>query len=400
MELSGAALVSSSSSLKVLRFLLVLVAVAAALSTQLLPSLVAVVPSWPLFSAPRINKQQPGPPRCIVFNFGDSNTDTGNLVAGAGVRLHRPVGRRFFGKPSGRYSDGRLYIDFICERLGLDHLSPYLESSGVSFRQGANFAVAGATTGGAADAASTSFNLGTQVRQFRHFKARTADLQPRGLGSGLTSQEFQNAVYTFDIGQNDLQAAFSAGISYERILETIIPAIVARIKNAITMLHEAGGRKFVLHNTGPLGCLPSMLARRGGELDHAGCLVDPNGVARAFNAQLGRLCRELHAKFANATVVCVDMYAIKYGLFANHTAHGFSEPLMACCGSGGPPYNYRAGKACGSPKVKACQDGDRRISWDGVHYTEAANRVVADEILSAEYSDPPLRLQTLCSSRS
>jgi hypothetical protein len=49
-----------------------------------------------------------------MFNFGDSNSDTGNLVAGAGFRLHRPVGRRFFGKPSGRFSDGRLYIDFIC----------------------------------------------------------------------------------------------------------------------------------------------------------------------------------------------------------------------------------------------------------------------------------------------
>ncbi|TKW36597.1 hypothetical protein SEVIR_2G451000v4 [Setaria viridis] len=407
MELGGggaAHLVSNSSApparrLKVLRFLVVVAAVAAAVSSQLLPPSVVIVPSsWPFTSAPDFKKQQPlAPPECVVFNFGDSNSDTGNLVAGAGFRLHRPVGRRFFGKPSGRFSDGRLYIDFICERLGLDHLSPYMESSGVNFRHGANFAVAGAMVAGAAG----TFELATQVRQFRHFKARTEDLRPRGLGSGITSQEFQNAVYTFDIGQNDLQAAFSAGLSYERVLERI-PAIVARIKNAVTMLHEAGGRKFVLYNTGPVGCLPSMLARRrgGGELDRAGCLVDHNGVAGAFNAQLGRLCGELRAELANSTVVCVDMHAIKYGLVANHTAHGFSEPLMTCCGSGGPPYNYRPGKACGSPKVKACADGDHRISWDGLHYTEAANRVVADEVLSAEYSDPPLRLQTLCTSPS
>lgn len=62
-------------------------------------------------------------------------------------------------------------------------------------------------------------------------------------------------------------------------------------------------------------------------------------------------------------------------------------------------YNYEAGKACGSPKVKkACADGDRRIVWDGLHYTEAANRIVADKVMSAEYSDPPLQLQTLCDS--
>ncbi|RLN34420.1 GDSL esterase/lipase LIP-4-like [Panicum miliaceum] len=215
-----------------------------------------------------------------------------------------------------------------------------------------------------------------------------------GSGPGITTQEFQDAVYTFDIGQNDLQLALAAGLSYDRILVETIPAIVTRIKNAVTMVHEAGGRKFLLYNTGALGCLPSMLARRGGgsELDRAGCLVDHNGVAGEFNAQLGRLCRDLRAKLANATVVCVDMYAIKYGLVANHTAHGFSEPLMACCGSGGPPYNYRAGKACAV--------GDRRISWDGIHYTEDANRVVADKVLSAEYSDPPLRFPSLCTSQT
>jgi hypothetical protein len=49
-----------------------------------------------------------------MFNFGDSNSDTGGLAAGAGFRLHRPFGRRFFGRPSGRFSDGRLYIDFLC----------------------------------------------------------------------------------------------------------------------------------------------------------------------------------------------------------------------------------------------------------------------------------------------
>ncbi|XP_066383420.1 GDSL esterase/lipase At1g09390-like [Miscanthus floridulus] len=107
-------------------------------------------------------------------------------------------------------------------------------------------------------------------------------------------------------------------------------------------------------------------------------------VARAFNTRLGRLCRDLRAELANSTVACVDMYAVKYSLFANHTAHGFSDPLTACCGSGNAPYNYEAGKACGSPKVKACADGDRRISWDGLHYTEAANRIVADKVLSAE----------------
>lgn len=48
-----------------------------------------------------------------VFNFGDSNSDTGGLVAGVGDRLEPPNGQTYFQKPSGRFCDGRLIIDFL-----------------------------------------------------------------------------------------------------------------------------------------------------------------------------------------------------------------------------------------------------------------------------------------------
>lgn len=47
-----------------------------------------------------------------IFNFGDSNSDTGGKSA-AFHRLHLPNGNIFFQKPSGRYCDGKLIIDFI-----------------------------------------------------------------------------------------------------------------------------------------------------------------------------------------------------------------------------------------------------------------------------------------------
>ena len=52
-----------------------------------------------------------------MFNFGDSLADAGNLIANgvpdilATARL--PYGQTYFGKPTGRCSDGRLVIDFI-----------------------------------------------------------------------------------------------------------------------------------------------------------------------------------------------------------------------------------------------------------------------------------------------
>lgn len=47
-----------------------------------------------------------------MFNFGDSNSDTGGLSAAFGQAPY-PNGETYFRTPSGRYSDGRLLIDFI-----------------------------------------------------------------------------------------------------------------------------------------------------------------------------------------------------------------------------------------------------------------------------------------------
>jgi hypothetical protein len=51
----------------------------------------------------------------VVFNFGDSNSDTGGAVAIMGIPIASPEGRAFFGHPTGRLSDGRVVLDFICE---------------------------------------------------------------------------------------------------------------------------------------------------------------------------------------------------------------------------------------------------------------------------------------------
>ncbi|KAG5553877.1 hypothetical protein RHGRI_011668 [Rhododendron griersonianum] len=84
-----------------------------------------------------------------IYNFGDSISDTGNLIrqkpigaAGACARL--PYGETFFKHATGRCSNGRLMIDFIANASGLPFLNPYLEKD-ADFRHGVDFAVAGAT---------------------------------------------------------------------------------------------------------------------------------------------------------------------------------------------------------------------------------------------------------------
>ncbi|KAF5454215.1 hypothetical protein F2P56_023897 [Juglans regia] len=109
----------------------------------------------------------------VIFNFGDSNSDTGGLVAGLGFPVNFPNGRTFFRRSTGRLSDGRLLIDLLCQSLNAGFLSPYLDSlGGPKFTNGANFAVVGSST----LPRYVPFSLNIQIMQFLRFKARSIEL--------------------------------------------------------------------------------------------------------------------------------------------------------------------------------------------------------------------------------
>ncbi|KAK8671896.1 hypothetical protein V6N13_038479 [Hibiscus sabdariffa] len=117
-----------------------------------------------------------------IFSFGDSITDTGNLLAVSRSESRRlpssafpPNGRTFFHRPSGRRCDGRLIIDFLAEVLGFPFLPPYYGSL-EQLEHGVNFAVAGASALNSSFLAErgiasriTNISLGLQVNNFKHF---------------------------------------------------------------------------------------------------------------------------------------------------------------------------------------------------------------------------------------
>ena len=80
------------------------------------------------------------------------------------------------------------------------------------------------------------------------------------------------------------------------------------------------------------------------------------------------------------------------------------DPLVACCGQGGM-YNFNEIVQCGQTKqvngtvksiTSSCQKPSTRVSWDGFHYTEAANKIISDQISTGAFSDPPLPLKMAC----
>ncbi|KAL3500596.1 hypothetical protein ACH5RR_039689 [Cinchona calisaya] len=337
-----------------------------------------------------------------VFNFGDSNSDTGGYFAGLGHTCRPPNGQTYFKKPSYRFCDGRLIIDFLMDAMGLPYLNPYLDSTGTpTFQKGCDFAVAGSTILKSTSAHVISpFPFGVQVDQFIRFKNRVLDLQSQGMTPDkyIPAEEvFRKGLYTFDIGQNDLASAFYSE-TYDGVVASI-PTILEAFEGGIKKLYDNGARNFWIHNTGPLGCLGQNIEHFGtdpSKIDELGCVITHNQVSKLLNLQLYALYKKLQSNYTDANVTHVDIFSIKSDLIANYSKYGFEQPIMACCGYGGPPVNFDNRTFCGytsvvngaSVAVKACSDSTKYVNWDGIHYTEAANHFVVSQILTGKYSDP------------
>ncbi|KAI3696477.1 hypothetical protein L1987_79494 [Smallanthus sonchifolius] len=349
-----------------------------------------------------------------IFNFGDSNSDTGGLSAAFG-QAGPPHGESFFHGPAGRYCDGRLVIDFIAQSLGLPYLSAYLDALGSNFTHGANFATAGSTIRPQNTTLHQSgfspFALNVQWYQFNDFHRRVKTflthkddrvfkkLMPK-------TKYFSRALYTFDIGQNDLTAGLFQNLTVDEVRASV-PDIVGQFKTVIKDIYDQGGRSFWIHNTGPFGCLPYVLDRQlvtAGQVDKFGCVGSFNDLAQFFNHRLKQTVDQLREELHKASITYVDVYSVKYELITKATRHGFEHPLRACCGHGGK-YNYNMHIGCGGKvKIKgkdvlvgkACEDPTVMINWDGVHYSQAGNKWIFDQIVNGSFSDPPIPIGFAC----
>ncbi|XP_028060943.1 GDSL esterase/lipase At3g27950-like [Camellia sinensis] len=334
-----------------------------------------------------------------IYNFGDSNSDTGGSSS-AFEETALPNGMTFFRKPSARLCDGRLIIDFIAENLKLPFLNAYLDSIGTSYRHGANFAVAGSSV--LKDGGYSPFHLDFQVLQFIQFKKRTTALYNQLTNNGKKQispcnrnlplpNDFSKALYTVDIGQNDLSYGLK---NYPGKLQEIIPEIITMFAQAIHKLYKEGARFFWVHNTGPLGCLPFYLdrlpANSGNLLDQTGCVKPTNEIAQEYNRQLKDRVSQLKANLSDATFTYVDVYSAKYALISNAKNLGFDDIKKF--------YDLQCGKTeiVNGTVLGKCNDPSKLISWDNVHYSEAANLLLSKQIINGSLSHPHVSIAEAC----
>ncbi|XP_040383816.1 GDSL esterase/lipase At1g28590-like isoform X2 [Oryza brachyantha] len=339
-----------------------------------------------------------------IFSFGDSFADTGNDAVVFAARslstpsTQPPYGMTFFGHPTGRNSNGRLILDFIAEKLGLPFVPPFLAHNG-SFRRGANFAVAGATTLDASffsdipgvgkfvlnTSSSVQLSWFDSLKQSLCSPAR-AMRQRIGLHSGVLRAEckgfFHKSLFFMgEFGVNDY--SFSVFGKTLPEVRSIVPDVVKTISSAT----EDGAKTVVVPGIPPLGCMPPNLAMfpsadPAGYEPGTGCLRQLNEIAVYHNELLQDALRDVRISHPDVRVIYADFFTPVIRIVKSPRTFGFISDILRCCCGGGGKYNFNMSAGCGMPGATVCEYPSNHLFWDG-HLTEAAYRFIANGWLNS-----------------
>ncbi|XP_058096265.1 acetylajmalan esterase-like [Magnolia sinica] len=175
-----------------------------------------------------------------IYNFGDSISDTGNLIREDNLGTFEPItklpyGKTYFHQPTGRCSNGLLMVDFFARWLELPFINPYLQSD-ASFGNGVNFAVAGATAlqpsfwlNHGIQTLNTNSSLEVQLNWFKAYLHSVCFSQIGGPTE--CAQKLEKALFMVGkISGNDYNYTFLQRKSIEEVT-TYMPNVVHTIKN-------------------------------------------------------------------------------------------------------------------------------------------------------------------------
>ncbi|KAF8413778.1 hypothetical protein HHK36_001771 [Tetracentron sinense] len=254
-----------------------------------------------------------------IFSFGDSYTDTGNLIClyPNESGFHFPYGETYFGHPTGRYSNGRLIVDFL-------------------------------------------------VTDCSYFFSRSLFLVGEIGGNDY--------VYSFRAGRSLEEIRTFV----PDIIDAISSAIQLVVKHGAVTVMVPGNIPM-----GCLSLfLTQFQSSNEEDYDpQTGCLRWLNEFSMYHNHLLQKELNRMQELHPHVTFIYADYYNASMRFFRHPHQFGFSKgSLTACCGGGGP-YNYNKSLLCGNRSASVLNDPSLYADWDGKHMTEAAYKTIASYIL-------------------
>ncbi|KAJ8749983.1 hypothetical protein K2173_013898 [Erythroxylum novogranatense] len=318
-----------------------------------------------------------------LFIFGDSVVDAGN-----NNNIHTivkanfpPYGRDFNHTATGRFCNGKLASDFTAENIGFTSYPPaYLskEAQGNNLLIGANFASGGS---GYYDTTAKIYNtipLSGQLEHLKEYQKKLVGIVGKANASAIIS----GSVYLVSSGSSDfVQNYYVNPLLYKFYTPNQFSDILIKsYSHFIQGLYELGARKIGVTTLPPLGCLPATITIFG--TDSNECVVKLNKDAMYFNNKLNVTSQILQKKLSGVNLIVMDIYQPLHDLVTKPEDYGFAEARKACCGTG----LLETSILCNADSVGTCKNATEYVFWDGFHPSEAANKLIADDLLTAGLS--------------
>ncbi|XP_004295642.1 PREDICTED: GDSL esterase/lipase At5g22810 [Fragaria vesca subsp. vesca] len=314
-----------------------------------------------------------------MFIFGDSVVDVGNnndLLTLVKSNFP-PYGRDFINhNPTGRFCNGKLASDFTAENLGFTSYQPaYLsgEATGKNLLIGANFASAGSGYYEATAKLFGAISLSQQVQYYKEYQNKV-----RGIGGKVNATLIiSGAIYLVSAGSSDFVQNYYVNPLLNKVYtaDQFSDILMQSYGSFIQNLYALGARRIGVTTLPPLGCLPAAITLFG--LGDNECVAKLNSDAVSFNNKLNATSQNLQTKLPGLKLVVFDIYQPLYDLVMKPEDSGFAETRRGCCGSG----LLETSILCNAKSIGTCANASQYVFWDGFHPSEAANRILADDLL-------------------
>lgn len=313
------------------------------------------------------------------FIFGDSSVDPGNNnfidTIPENRANYKPYAQNgFFQAPTGRFSNGRIIVDFISEFANLPLIPPFLQPS-ADFVHGVNFA-----SGGAGVLPETNQGLVIDLKtQLAHFEeVRKSLIEKLGVAEG--EKLISEAVYFISVGSNDYMGGYLGNPKMQELYppQQFLHMVIGNLTQAIQELYSKGGKKFGFIGLSPLGCLPALRALN----PEGACLQQASELAFAHNDAFKSVLTSLQHVLKGFKYSNSEFYSWILDRIENPSKYGFKEGASACCGTGPFGGIFTCGGTKNNTQYEVCNDADEYVFWDSFHPTDKIHEQFAKALWS------------------
>ncbi|CAM8919538.1 unnamed protein product [Rhodiola kirilowii] len=317
-----------------------------------------------------------------IITFGDSLVDVGNnnRLPTVFKANYLPYGRDFFHhRPTGRFCNGKLAIDFAADTLGFKTYAPAYHSRREfrrNIRLGANFASAASGYDDTTAQLTGAISLSRQLHYFNKYQNRLVNATGRNQAAIIIN----NALYIVSSGSSDFIQNYYINPFINKVYSPneYSSMLIRTFKHFIKDLYRLGARRIGVASLPPLGCLPAVktLYRHH---ERGRCITRINKDAQGFNEKMNKAATHLQDTLHELKIIVFDIYTPVYDLVLSPSNYGFAEAGRGCCGSG---TLETTSLLCNTRSIGTCSNATQYVFWDSLHPSEAANRILARALIS------------------